>query len=163
MSKNKCTIPHEEVVRMYNEGVNMKDLSEKVGVSRQSVWGIIKKYQDADRRDGSKGEMIPMICPQCNTPFTRPYRNTIMNDKENSFCTVQCFHTFRSISGNGSEDNTTRKRYGRRSRLLYERMVRPLTEGEVLHHIDGDITNVTLENFMIFPNQSAHMKFHHTL
>lgn len=37
---------------------------------------------------------------------------------------------------------------------------RPLLRGEVVHHIDGDVSNNNLENLEILSSQSAHMKLH---
>lgn len=155
----KCKISDEELLRLYNDNVDMKTLEELSGISRQAIFNKVKKYQEATRRDGSKGELVPMVCPKCGEPFTRPKRNTI--DKLN-YCSIECFHSDRALNVKPEIKYSVRE-YRRRSRLVYELNVRQLTEGEVIHHIDGDITNYSLENLMVFPNHSAHMRFHHSL
>lgn len=32
---------------------------------------------------------------------------------------------------------------------------------EVVHHINGDIKDNTIENLMLFPSNSSHCKYHH--
>lgn len=45
--------------------------------------------------------------------------------------------------------------------VIVERMLgRPLSENEVVHHINGDKTDNTPENLMVFPDNKAHMRFH---
>jgi hypothetical protein len=49
-------------------------------------------------------------------------------------------------------------------RLIMEKHLgRYLFPTEVVHHIDGDVINNKLSNLFLFPNQSAHAKFHHIL
>ena len=38
-----------------------------------------------------------------------------------------------------------------------------LPKCSVVHHIDGDKANNSIENLMLFPNHSAHLKYHHSL
>ena len=54
------------------------------------------------------------------------------------------------------------KYYGRHEhRVIAERILgRPLKDGEVVHHIDGDVRNNALENLRIFASQAEHARFH---
>ena len=46
-------------------------------------------------------------------------------------------------------------------RLVVENFIgRELTEEEVVHHIDSNRQNNSINNLMIFPNQKEHAKFH---
>lgn len=46
-------------------------------------------------------------------------------------------------------------------RFIFEKHLgRKLTKEEVVHHIDGDKSNNKLANLMLFPNKSAHTKWH---
>jgi len=40
---------------------------------------------------------------------------------------------------------------------------RPLTTDEIVHHIDGNCSNNHIDNLVLFPSHSAHLKWHHTL
>lgn len=56
---------------------------------------------------------------------------------------------------------STNKGYVFEHRLIMEEHIgRYLKSGEVVHHIDNDFSNNKLENLILFPNHSAHMKFH---
>jgi len=47
-------------------------------------------------------------------------------------------------------------------RLVMEKHIgRYLKKAEVVHHIDRNRSNNKLSNLMLFPNSSAHIKFHH--
>lgn len=37
---------------------------------------------------------------------------------------------------------------------------RPLTDKEVVHHIDGNPSNNTIENLMLFPDNGTHRRYH---
>ena len=57
------------------------------------------------------------------------------------------------------------KLYGRHEhRVVAEQILgRPLEEGEVVHHIDGNVRNNAPENLRIFSSQAEHAKFHKEL
>ncbi len=38
---------------------------------------------------------------------------------------------------------------------------RKLTKGEVVHHIDGNKSNNSIDNLILFPTKKAHTKYHH--
>ncbi len=48
-----------------------------------------------------------------------------------------------------------------RYRVIAEQVIgRPLRSQEVVHHIDGDETNDSPGNLMVFPNQAEHARYH---
>lgn len=76
-------------------------------------------------------------------------------------------HTVRSKLRNAhlgtGEGKTYTKRFGRHEhRIVAEQILgRPLLPGEIVHHIDKDKRNNSPENLIIFPNQSAHVRWHY--
>lgn len=59
-------------------------------------------------------------------------------------------HPYASITG-----------YVKTARLVIEKNLgRYLDPEEVVHHIDGDVTNNDINNLMLFENKSEHTKYH---
>jgi hypothetical protein len=45
--------------------------------------------------------------------------------------------------------------------LVMEKILgRPLNKGEVVHHINSDKSNNSIDNLMLFPSNKAHMEYH---
>ena len=44
--------------------------------------------------------------------------------------------------------------------IMENKLGRPLQAGEVVHHIDGDRGNNSIDNLALFPSSSAHLKHH---
>ena len=65
------------------------------------------------------------------------------------------------LRGKG-EGRTYTKRLGRHEhRVVAEQMLgRPLREGEVVHHMDGNKKNNAPENLLVFPSQKKHAAWH---
>jgi hypothetical protein len=47
--------------------------------------------------------------------------------------------------------------------MMSRHLKRPIVKGEIVHHIDGDISNYKIENLRLMPNQSEHRKLHRKL
>lgn len=65
-----------------------------------------------------------------------------------------------------SKDHPSKRinNYVKEHRLVMEKHLgRKLKRKEVVHHIDGDRTNNYISNLMLFPNNSAHLKYHWVL
>lgn len=63
---------------------------------------------------------------------------------------------------NSGEGKTYAKNYGRHEhRVVAEQFLgRPLMPGEVVHHIDGNKRNSSINNIRVYKSQSEHAKFH---
>lgn len=65
---------------------------------------------------------------------------------------------------NPDHPNTRKNGYVLRSVAnMVKKIGRPLNKGEIVHHIDGDVTNDSPENLKLFPNINKHIRWHHRL
>lgn len=121
-------------------------------------------------------------CKTCNKEFEIKNR-TIEYMKSRKFCNINCYwkspenKNTRFKKGHkcfiepkkewtGNHGYRVRTKKGTRTGHLVHRIVmeehlgRPLKKGEHIHHIDGDRTNNIISNLMLFPSNSAHLKYH---
>lgn len=93
---------------------------------------------------------------------------------EHHFCSNQCRMKWTvkeqlpSVSikkDSNATDNWYKTINGRLAhRVVMEKIIgRPLTSTEVVHHIDGDKSNNSPYNLMLFKNKAEHCKWHHKL
>jgi len=47
--------------------------------------------------------------------------------------------------------------------VMSKHLGRALQAGEIIHHLDGNCQNNDLSNLVLFPNHSAHVKWHHLI
>ena len=52
--------------------------------------------------------------------------------------------------------------YVLRARLVYQQAHPEMKSTDVIHHIDGDVSNDAIENLVCFPNDKEHHKEHYT-
>ena len=129
-------------------------------------------------------------CKQCKTIFERPRRCSSVNWVARKYCSRPCsrkghsnFMTGRkgkeasnwqggeSVSGDGYKMiyNPDHHRSNATNRvrehiiIVEEALKRSLNEKEVIHHIDHNRTNNSLENLYLFDSNSEHSKYHRLL
>lgn len=107
----------------------------------------------------SKRNGCELHCALCDTSFYRMYGEQDLAVRVNQFCSVKCYQEWRSIN---LKIDTYIKRNGRHvHRTIAESILqRPLTQDEVVHHIDGDKHNNHPSNLAVLPSQSFHAKVH---
>ena len=121
-----------------------------------------------------------VICDNCKEEFEWTRSTYYLRNNKHFFCDRDCYyewrkdirnhphwkggkvymlnyeftkmpdHPFASVTG-----------YVKTARLVMEGFIgRYLDPKEVVHHIDGDVTNNSIENLMLFANKSEHQKHH---
>ena len=121
--------------------------------------------------------MVDVICDECGVAVKMPPAQ--FRRAKNHFCSKKCHMKFmnrelnptrmtpevrKKISDsriNSGEQKTYQKLNGRHThRTVAEQVLgRPLQEGEIVHHIDGDKRNNDPSNLMVM-TQSEHARLH---
>lgn len=122
--------------------------------------------------------MVEYSCEFCGKEKTVPasqYRRS-----QHHFCSALCRNRFynpeknkrlmtpevraklRDIRLGAGEGSSYEKTYGRHThRVVAEQILgRPLQDGEVVHHLDGNRRNNSPENLMVFASQKEHAEWH---
>jgi len=136
----------------YKKDVPLKEMAIKYGVSRQSIWKIVKERVDPDRRIMEYKEIV---CR--NTECKKVLK--VQQCRKEKYCSNECYIKMRiafSIMENSS--NVT----NRASRLNARKLI-DLLPGQVVHHIDGDVANNEPNNLMVFNSNSEHISYHHKM
>lgn len=113
-----------------------------------------KKCYDASQFHGEK-----IICFLCNKKVYRAYSEQDVGVKEKQFCSRECYFKWRK----GKLKETTYPKNGSAHihRIVVEDAIgRKLLPEEIVHHIDGNKHNYSLENLMVLPDQATHARLH---
>lgn len=111
-----------------------------------------KKCMDDHKRNGST-----LVCNFCGDKFYRRFGE--QGDTISSFCSIECYKNSRIVNAK----KTTYLKYGATHRhivIAEKSLGRKLSADEIVHHIDEDRHNNSIENLAILPNQEYHAKVH---
>lgn len=100
-------------------------------------------------------------CEECNKTYNTAHKNQ-------KFCSLKCAGKRNSIlslsapTKNGKKKTTDNKKRTYLSRYNIEKKNnKKLKKGEIVHHIDCDPANDSLENLYVFKNNSIHLSCHY--
>lgn len=146
----------EKGLELYSAGMPLKDIEGLLGVSRQTIY-VWAKSEGLEGRRGTK----ELICPNCINLFTVKRKSTRI------YCSWRCYNelqlsnkTSQYHKGNWRKKTTIRT-FQRIARATIEAAGYAFQKGQVVHHINGDVTNNSLHNLFIFWDSGAHLKYHH--
>lgn len=98
-----------------------------------------------------------VVCTFCKHEFLRRFGEQGISITQ--FCSTKCYSNYRLLKSK----KTTYLKCGKKHIhiLIAEKSLnRKLTNGEVVHHIDGDRHNNSIHNLAILPSQNIHAKIH---
>lgn len=172
MKLRKCILTVDQIVSMYASGSPVSEIQQSSGgISRQAVYNVLK----AAGVDKGRREVIDCVCQFCGEQFKKP-RSHFKGEYSGKYCSNVCFHASRSLSGSYSNrggtsyeqmvqelSGKTSTSWRRESRKVLADSGITLTDGQVVHHINGKRWDNRPENLRVFGSQSEHMRFHHQL
>jgi hypothetical protein len=146
---NKEWLHHKYVV----EGYSSYDIAEITGVEKTAILRWLKEY-GIERRDADD------ISDRTRSKISK-IASEKRGDKTSRWNGGQAFrHGYRFIL-QPDHPNANALGYVQEHRLVMEFVLaRLLAREEVVHHRDGNRLNNIIDNLFVFPNSSAHAKFH---
>jgi hypothetical protein len=127
------------------------EIATLFGCTRQYVWRLAKQY------GLSTVERFDIPCAFCDKPVNIT-RARYRANKKRAFCNQDCYHKYnRQLT----ENRAWRQEQRIARTVMEEHLGYELSEGHVIHHLDGDQTNNLIDNLIVFISHSEHMRFHH--
>jgi hypothetical protein len=126
------------------EHLTMQEIAGIFGVSRQRIYQLIK----AAGIDTSKAERWDITCdnPGCGKVFS--ITRARFKATPTHYCSQACYHGHKDTLSPARFDTKQGRRAARA--IMESHLGRPLSDKEIVHHIDGDESNNTLPNLMVF-------------
>lgn len=146
----------DEIRAAYEGCVSMSDIAADYGCSRQAVHKFLRKHGVETRKTiATRRELRCDLCGEFYEVNRARYREVLKNKRK--FCSDVCYHVYLE-----NKDSVTNRHHQRIARSKVSEVFDLKTE-HVVHHKDFNHFNTMLDNFMVFANNSDHVKYHHQL
>jgi hypothetical protein len=156
MKRGRIRFDKETLEDLYlKKHMTGQEIADIAGVTRQGIY----KAMDRLGIDRSAAERFTCICDMCGTAYEL-YRQR-WNATSGHYCSTECYHMHRGIILPHRRENRQQKRIARA--VMAKHLGRALVKDEVVHHIDGDEYNNSIDNLVHFVNHSEHLRYHHQL
>jgi len=131
----------------------MEEIGKIYGVTRMRISQLVKQYEI----DAKNAERFQTTCNKCGKEY--PIHRKRFRKSSTHYCCPACY-----LSDRKNENYHPHKNGQREARRIMSKHIgRPLTVGEVVHHIDGNCSNNNIDNLVLFPSHAAHLKWHHAM
>ena len=135
---------------MYNEKLlRINEIAYITGKTRQRIWQLLKEYGLHNK------SRVVRCCLNCGKSF-EVVRSRARSGSD-KYCKEQCYFDHKA-SFNYIPDRQG-QRIGRK--VIEDWLGHSLPEGFIVHHEDGDQSNNGIDNLIVFPSNSEHIKYHH--
>lgn len=148
------SIPKSDLEELYiRRHLTLEEIGKIYSKTRQRVWQLVKKTGI----NTVHAERFMVVCDRCGKEYMIHRKRYRVSSTH--YCSTACYLSDRK------NEHYRPHRNGQREarRIMAKHIGRPLTTGEIVHHIDSNCNNNTLDNLILFPTNAAHIKFHHSL
>ena len=108
-------------------------------------------------------DVAPKYCPYCDELLVRKPNENLSQFRKRKFCSNEHHHLWRKMQPRKTTVSgyhiTTGGRYVHRM-VMEEHLGRPLSDNEVVHHIDGNSSNNDISNLQVM--SSSEHSLHHS-
>lgn len=145
----KSRVQTQYIVDLYTKDhLTMQEIGDKIGMTRQ---GIYKRLKTMGVK-AKQSTLISLSCPTCNRPFV--VNRARYHQAKRHFCSQDCYNQYYT------SPNSIINRNGQRIARILVRQYYNVQTGHIVHHVDGNDKNNSIDNLWLFTNQSDHMKHH---
>jgi len=149
-----------------SRGNKVPRVCEQCGIKFKTIPSLVAqgggKYCSRGCYAEAKRNKVTMVCKHCGIKFKISPSHVAQGG--GIYCGRKCYAAARRtgfLAKNGyMKIGINGKKVYEHRLVMAEALGRDLTADEVVHHIDGDRLNNAIENLQLFPNNSAHTKFH---
>ena len=144
----------QELEELYlRRHLTMDEIGKMFGKTRQRIWQLIKQYGI----EQTKAERFTVKCDRCDKAYE--LNRSAYRKSSTHYCSITCYLSDRKNTHYKPHRNGQREARG----IMSKHIGRALTKDEIVHHIDGNCSNNIIDNLILFPSHSAHLKWHHSL
>lgn len=161
----RYTIPasgHQDIVDAYTKWLEpAASIAQRYHVSRTAIWKLLRKLGVETRR--GVATQIAVECEVCLKKFKRTRCQARANSLRSgrNFCSRACyFDWLRQGNYDAGGNPYVQSRKGQRRGRMMVSTVFDIPDGAIVHHIDRNTLNCSLDNLMVFANQGDHTKHH---
>jgi hypothetical protein len=144
----------QELEELYlRRHLTMEEIGKIYGKTRSRICQLIKMYGIPKQY----AQRFPVKCDKCGKEYALDrcrFRKTSTH-----YCSMTCYMLDRKVNGQGYYPDRQGQRYARQ--VMAKHIGRPLITQETVHHIDGNCSNNSIDNLVLFPSHSSHVKWHH--
>jgi hypothetical protein len=146
----------EEIIKHLRIGSPLDWITAETGLTRQTLWTYAKAEGIPPRRATEQ-----RICPTCDKEFKAQHKSLKIFCKQSCYINGQLGNTASQYHKGDPVHGLTIRQWQRRSRAILTLAGHDFKRGQVVHHLDHDITNLDIANLFIFHNNALHLAFHH--